>query len=58
MLLGLVVLVVLLEILVKDPQRMELVEEVVEQDLVDLLILHPVLQQQDLLVELVKLFLG
>tara|TARA_B100001778_G_C18331528_1_gene513265 strand:- start:289 stop:465 length:177 start_codon:yes stop_codon:yes gene_type:complete len=55
---GLVVLVVILEILVKDPRVMELVEEVVEQDLVDLMLLNLLLHQQHLLVVRVLLFLG
>jgi hypothetical protein len=44
--------------MVKDPQVMELVEEVVEQDLVDLMLLNLLLHQQHLLVVRVLLFLG
>ena len=44
--------------MVKDPQVMELVEEVVEQDLVDLMLLNQILVQQQPLVVRVLLFLG
>ena len=51
-------MVVFMEIQVKDLMKVELVVEEVEQVLVDLMLLHQLLHQQHLLLEMVKLFLG